>query len=337
MHQKTARNQLQFKSWYDPPVKILRRYLLSLFGLFVVVFLAGCTGTPASVQVWGSLGDAAGQFNEPFDVAVDQQGFVYVTDVRNRRVQKFTADGRFLIAFGQQLFEKPGGIGIGPDGTLWVTDYDLDRIFHFNTDGKLITVWGEAGDGAGAFESPVDVAVNSAGLVYVVDQYHHRIQQFSPDGHFIRAWGKKGKVNVVRSALNFLIPDGHKGEFYYPSRIAIGPDDLVYVSDAYNNRVQVFASDGRFLHSIGGMGLWGGRFRVASGLAVGTDGSLFAADFYNNRIQHFDREGHFLKGWGGKGDQAGQFSGPTGIAVNRDGQVYVADWGNHRIQQWNEE
>ncbi len=303
-------------------------------GLLLVLLLAACTGDLHEVQVWGGLGDTAGQFNEPFDVAVDQKGFVYVTDVRNRCVQKFSADGDFLLAFGQKQLEKPGGIGIGPDDTVWVTDYDLDRIFHFDSKGRLIAAWGEAGDQPGAFESPVDVAVNSEGVVYVVDQYHHRIQRFSSDGQFISTWGKKGKVNVVRSALNFLIADDHDGEFYYPSRIAIGTDDRVYVSDAYNNRVQVFTADGGFLRSIGGMGLWGGRFRVAAGISVARDGSLFVGDFYNNRIQHFDKNARFLAAWGGKGDKSGQFSGPTGVAVDAQNNVYVADWGNARIQKF---
>ncbi len=219
---------------------------------------------------------------------------------------------------------------------MWVSDYDLDRIFHFNSNGKLIAVWGKAGDKPGEFSSPVDVAVNASGLVYVVDQYHHRIQQFSPDGRFIRTWGKQGKVNVVRSALNFLISDDHEGEFYYPSRIAIGTDNRVYVSDAYNNRVQVFDTEGRFIRSIGGMGLWGGRFRVASGIAIGADNSLFVADFYNNRIQHFDHDDHFIESWGGKGNRPGQFSGPTGVGVSGNGYIYVTDWGNHRMQRWSE-
>ncbi len=316
-------------------MKVLGRFLPSLFGLLVIGLLAGCTGSPADMHVWGGLGDKPGQFNEPFDVAVDARGFVYVTDVRNRRVQKLTADGDFVLAFGQQQFEKPGGIGIGPDDTVWVTDYDLDRIFHFDPNGKLIASWGAAGDQPGEFASPVDVAANAAGQVYVVDQYHHRIQQFTPDGQLIRTWGKQGKVNVVRSALNFLVSDGHAGEFYYPSRIAIGQDHRVYVSDAYNNRVQVFTANGRFLFSFGGMGIWNGRFRIASGIAVAADGSLFVADFYNNRIQHFDANGDFLNAWGtGGGNHPGQFSGPTGVATGRHGNVYIADWGNHRIQSF---
>jgi len=305
-----------------------------LFGLFLAVLLTACTSTIPNAQTWGGKGSLPGQFNQPFDVAVDQASLVYVTDVRNRRVQEFDAHGTFIRAFGQKLFKKPSGIGIAPDGGIWVTDYDLDKVFHFDNKGRLINDWGKSGDESGAFDAPVDVAVDSKGFVYVVDEYHHRIQKFTADGHFIRAWGKKGKVNVVLSAINFLLPDMRQSEFYYPSRIAIGPDDRIYVSDAYNNRVQVFDSDGRFLQSIGGMGLWGGRFRVAAGIAAVKDGSLFVGDFYNNRIQHFDAGGRFLNAWGKSGNKPGQFSGPTGVALGPDGSVYVADWGNHRIQRF---
>jgi len=305
-----------------------------LFGLFLVVLLIACTSTTPNAQTWGGKGSLPGQFNEPFDVAVDQAGFVYVTDVRNRRVQEFDSNGKFLRAFGRNLFEKPGGIGVGPKGSIWVTDFDLDRVFRFNSKGKLLGTWGKAGDGSGEFNVPADIAVDSKGFVYVVDEYHHRIQKFTAGGHFIRTWGKKGKVNVVLSAINFLFPEIRRSEFYYPSRIAIGPNDRIYVSDAYNNRVQVFDTDGRWLQSIGGLGLWGGRFRVAAGIGVARDGSLFVGDFYNNRIQHFDKNGRFLAAWGESGSKPGQFSGPTGVAVGPQNNVYVADWGNHRIQRF---
>ncbi len=307
---------------------------LILPSLCFALLLTACTNAAPNAQTWGSKGSLPGQFNQPFDVAVDQAGFVYVTDVGNKRVQKFDADGKFILTFGRNLFQKPSGIGIGSDGSVWVTDYDSDRVFHFENKGKLISVWGKSGDAAGAFDAPVDVAVDSKGSVYVVDEYNHRVQKFTPNGHFIRAWGKKGKVNVVLSAINFLLPEMSRSEFYYPSRIAIGPNDRIYVSDAYNNRVQVFDTEGHWLQSIGGLGLWGGRFRVAAGISVVRDGSLFIGDFYNNRIQHFDKNGHFLDAWGKGGSKPGQFSGPTGVAESPDGSVYETDWGNHRIQRF---
>ncbi len=304
----------------------------TFLALLLASLLVACTGELPEVQVWGGQGDALGEFNEPFDIAIDQQGFMYVTDVRNKRVQKFDSDGMFKIAFGQNLFEKPSGIAIGPDNTVWVTDFDQDKIFHFDCQGRLLDSWGVAGDKPGELDSPADVAVDSRGFIYVVDEYHHKIQKFSDAGKFLLAWGKKGKVNVVRSALNFLISDGHDGEFYYPSRIATDSNDQVYVSDAYNNRVQVFDSQGHFIQSIGGMGLWGGRFRISSGLAIDAYGDLFVADFYNNRIQHFDKKGGYIAAWGG----AGSFNGPTGVAIASDGSILVTDWGNHRIQKFDQ-
>jgi len=160
-----------------------------LSGLFFAVLLAAW-------QTWGGKGSLPGQFNEPFDVAVDQDGFVYVADAGNRRIQKFDSDGKFILAFGRKLFEKPSGIGIAPDGSIWVTDFNLGRVFRFNSKGKLLVAWGKEGNGPGDFDVAADVAVDSKGFIYVVDEYRYRVQKFTPDGRFIRSWGKKGKVNV---------------------------------------------------------------------------------------------------------------------------------------------
>ncbi len=154
----------------------------------VTLLFAGGSGNVALARSWGDKGTGPGQFDEPFDVAVDQAGFVYVTDVRNHRVQKFGADGRFILAFGQEYFAKPAGIGIGPDGSVWVTDFDADRVFKFNPEGHLLAQFGEPGDGPGQFDSPVDVAVASNGDVFVVEEYHHRVEKFRPDGEFIMTW-----------------------------------------------------------------------------------------------------------------------------------------------------
>ncbi|MBI1823722.1 MAG: 6-bladed beta-propeller [Nitrospirae bacterium] len=232
-------------------------------------------------------------------------------------------------------FEKPTGMAISPDGSIYVSDYFLDRVEKFSPDGKFLLQWGKSGKEKGAFDSPGGVALDSKGDVYVADTYNHRVQKFNAEGQFISEWGEKKKANNVRSALNFFWDEDMEMKFYYPAKIAVSPKDEIYVADSYNNRVQVFTSDGKFLRKWGGLGIWGGRFRVASGIAFDPEGNVLVGDFYNNRVQKFDSAtGHFLGSFGSSGEKKDQFNGPTGIAVDADGTIYVSDFHHSRIQKF---
>lgn len=312
-----------------------------LIFLFLVLFLS--VGTAAGgdkpvvtfVKSWGIKGALPGYFNEPYGIAVDNKGFVYVTDARNARVQKFTEDGEFVLEWGGEgngngKFQKPVGIAMDGEGFIYVTDYDDDTVRKFDGSGKFVLRWGKTGDGEGEFDAPSDIT-SIGGKVYVVDLYNHRVQKFDTSGRFLKAWGGKRKVENWRSVLSPLFPGERKGEFYYPAKIAAG-DGKVYVSDSYNNRVQVFTVEGEHLAQWGGMGFWKGRFRVASGIALGPEGRVFVADFYNDRVQVFGRDGSFLTSFGNSGIGSGEFRGPLGVAVNNKGYLYVVDWKNHRVQ-----
>ena len=107
--------------------------------------------------------------------------------------------------------------------------------------------------------------------------------------------------------------------------------------DAYNDRIQLFAADGKFLRKWGGFlalnisGSRPGWFKTATAVAVGPDQTIFTADFYNNRVQKFSRDGEFLSVIGEEGSGPGQLKLPTDIALDEAGNVYVVDFGNYRI------
>ncbi|MBN1248951.1 MAG: NHL repeat-containing protein, partial [Anaerolineae bacterium] len=169
------------------------------------------------LHTWGSYGTAPGQFNEPCDVAVDALGDVYVADTWNHRVQKFTAEGEFLLSWGRLAevdgndasgwgaFFGPRGVAIDSQGAvldatgggggettgtsvIYVADTGNDRIQAFDSEGQFLRVFGSSGDGLGQLDEPVGLAVGADGLVYVADTWHRRIQVFDPNGLPLQAW-----------------------------------------------------------------------------------------------------------------------------------------------------
>jgi tripartite motif-containing protein 71 len=288
---------------------------------------------------WGAQGSGDGQFARTSDVAVAPDGTVYVADSGtswvggNHRVQRFSASGVFLGAWGARgggygQFNYPSGVAVAPDGTVYVVDGDA-RIQLFSADGAFLGVWGSFGSGDGQFSNPSGVAVAPDGTVYVADTGNYRIQRFSASGTFLGAWGSWGSGN---------------GQFSNPSDVAVAPDGTVYVADTGNYRIQRFSASGTFLGAWGAQGSSDGQFAEPSDVAVAPDGTIYVVDsgtafsvgtiLGNHRIQRFSATGAFLGSWGSWGTNNGQFNRPSGVAVAPDGTVYVADSGNYRIQRF---
>ena len=289
------------------------------------------------VRVLGKFGAGPGEFNEPFAIAIGKNDSIYVADARNHRIQMFNEAGDFKKQWGGQgdgpgQFERPAGIAVDREGNVYVSDFELDRIQKFDAEGEFILQWGKGGKGPGQFNSPTGLTINSQGQLFVADTYNHRIQKFDSKGNWSSSWGEYKPIGVMRSFFNLFVSPGAEGDFNYPVRVTIGAWDKVFVSDAYNNRVEVFSSDGNYLSQFGSIGFLGGSFRVSSGIAADKAGRIIVADFYNHRIQMFNEKGDHMGHWGQKGTEVGQFDGPTDIAVDTRGRIYIVDWGNHRVQ-----
>ena len=112
--------------------------------------------------------------------------------------------------------------------------------------------------------------------------------------------------------------------------LAFDSEDNVYVADTYNNRVQKYTNDGRFLLSISGQGEQG--VSLPWGLACDSQNNVYVADFGNDAVKKYSSDGEFLAAFGSSGRGEGQFTRPASVAVDREGYIYVADWGNERVQ-----
>jgi DNA-binding beta-propeller fold protein YncE len=241
-----------------------------------------------SLQTWGSFGDVSqgqadgGIFNQPWGIAVGRDGSVYVADTWNHRVQKFTADGKFISMWGYfgtgeapQAFWGPRDIAVDSQGRLFVSDTGNKRIVVFDPDGNFITQFGSAGLGQGQFDEPVGLAVDSADRIYVVDTWNQRIQVFSEvDGAFIadRMWDVAAWYGQSLDNKPF---------------IAVDADGDVFITDPEGYRVIQFDNEGSIIRYWGDYGTAADSFGLTGSVAVDSEGGVWVSDTGNSRLMHF--------------------------------------------------
>lgn len=173
--------------------------------------LETCT-TESGCKAGLAAGNGVGQLNNPLGLAMDSGGDLYVVDFTNRRVQKFSQEGKFLLMFG-------GNVDKGPNhpGNLCTAQYVAEGD---NCSGVATTGAGEAG----RFEAWVVgafIAVDSADRVYVGDK--NRIQRFSSGGVVEPA----GEISLVGyNKVTNLAIDG-AGNFYLTSESQPGVRKLL--------------------------------------------------------------------------------------------------------------
>lgn len=100
---------------------------------------------------FGKAGSQDGELYHPTNLALSPDGYLYVADTSNFRIQKFTADGKFvqrigMLGSGLGQFARPKGVAVDHDGRLYVSDAAFENIQVFGADGKLLMFFGESGE-----------------------------------------------------------------------------------------------------------------------------------------------------------------------------------------------
>lgn len=191
------------------------------------------------LKIFGStdftLPDATPQFSEPWGVAVDKDGYVYITQ-RNGHVQKVSTEGKTILKWGEGSDGNfiPAGISVTSDGHLLVANQS-SGIETYSLTGKQIT---NRSIGTGSLlesRNPVDVKTDELGNVYVAkrDGSGLLIEKYTAKGQFLLKWNP-----------GVSLPD------FGPGSIAVG-QGFVYVADENNHRVLKFTDNGKLIEGWG--------------------------------------------------------------------------------------
>lgn len=322
--------------------------------------LAGSVGSPG---IQDGVGAAAG-FQNPFGVAVDANGNVFVSDASSDTIRKISPAAAVSTVAGQAplqdsvdgtganagfVFFASNAAAIDASGNVFVSD-DAGTIRQITPSGQVTTFAGTAytpgagsgGQGAQAvFSVPAGVAVDSAGNLFVADSGNHVIRKLNAvalESTFAGAAGVIGSQDGVDINARFNNPAG----------LAFDGAGNLYVSDSEDNTIRKITPQGVVSTLAGTAGVTGNgnglgaaaAFFAPIGLAVDASGNVYVADSGNHLIRKISASGTTttFAGTGVAGTQDGaattaQFNLPTGIALDGAGNVYVADSGNFTIRK----
>ena len=326
---------------------------LPLYAGPIVTTFAGNGGTTFA----NGTGTSA-TFNDPYGVAVDTAGNVYVADVANHRIRRITPEGVVTTFAGSgtaafangtgasATFNGPAGITVDSVGNVYIADTYNHSIRRITPAGVVTTLAGSGtaaftdGTGAGAsFISPAGVSVDTAGNVYVADTGNRCIRRITPAGVVTTL---AGDPNIQ----SFANGTGTNAQFNGVQGVGVDLAGNVYVADQNNNLIRRITPAGVVTTFAGqltpgsadGTGT-NATFNAPYGIAVDSTGHVYVGDQSNNRIRKITPLGivttlvgttqSFFDGIGTNAS----FNTPRGIAVDSFGILYVADQLNNRIRK----
>ena len=315
------------------------------FVLMTLITLAGCATAPEKTRsvvfypplpqrprlqflhaITGeeNIGQSQGAFSEfllgkptsdkrigkAWDIA-SSDGKIYVLDRRYKRlliIDLVQREFDYLKDQRMGALDDPSGIWVTEDDVKYVADMGRKQIVVFGADNEFLRSYG----GPDLFEKPVDVAVYE-NTVYVSDMVKNKI--FALD----KASGKT-KWTIGEQGQD-------KGQLAKPTHVVVDQHGSIYVTDAFNFRVQKFDPEGKFLKSYGYLGDAFGAFARPKGLDVDRDGHLYVVDAAFENVQIFDEKtGALLLFFGKAGEGPGDMYLPAGIHIDYRNAAYFSNF-----------
>jgi sugar lactone lactonase YvrE len=334
----------------------IRAFTLLCLAAIATSITASCTRTQPRPPQFNAVRTIAGatpgansaHFGDPFGIAVNKDGTIYISDGETGRIWQLAAGVAAKVV--AENLNTPSGVAIAPDGALIVAETGAHTIKRIETQsGRVDIIAGvenQAGfaDGSGAgtlFNGPVGVAVSHEGTIFVADTYNDRIRAINAEGRVrtVAGGSEPGFADATNAA---------DARFDTPCGIAVDLDGTLVVADTGNHRLRRIGLDGA-VTTIAGTGvqdsfdasLLSASFVDPTGVAIDGEGTIYVADAGGSEVRvclfSLWPRVSTLAGLAGPGLSDGtldhaRLNRPSGIAFSPDGRLFIADTGNKLVR-----
>src|SRR5579872_5133991 len=262
-------------------------------------------------------------------IAVGPTGTIVALNRGYHPVLEFKPDGTLVRSCGEGSGMVAGAhqVRFDPHGNLWYVDAADDIIYRFDSEGRTVGTLGtnpepwtflthvieHAAIGRASFYQETDIGWSKDGSMFVSDGYgNSRVAKFDKDGNFVKDWGERG---------------AQPGNFNTPHSLVVDNNDIIYVADRGNSRIQVFDTEGNR------KAVWNLPTAPWSlCLTKGPNPVLFVGSV--GRVYKMDLAGKVLGAFGRHGRMAGTIDSVHQIACPDEKSVYLAHTFASRFDKW---
>ena len=252
-------------------------------------------------------------------VRIDQNDNIWLVDNGSDMIVKLSPAGQVMLVLGRRresvastevhrpaepgtptppardtAFNEPTDIAFDPDGNIFVSDgYKNHSVAKLDKHGEWIRRIGkgngaERGDGPGEFNNPHGIAADAEGNIYVADRSNLRVQVLDSDLNFLR----NIKIDIPAPS-DATITGGYSTELApfqpgAPWAVCItppGPNQVLFVADAYPGRVYKLALDGTVLGYFGTNGKQLKQFNWIHAIACPSENEILVGELLTWRVQ----------------------------------------------------
>jgi sugar lactone lactonase YvrE len=279
-------------------------------------------GSPCALYVrqpreYASLASFQSTFttsSQPWGVAVDDNGDVYVADYGCHCVYVFNQQGTNIRTIGTpesygnsaEEFENPADIALRGD-VLYIVEESNHCVQKISASGQFISKFGSDGSGDGQLCTPRGICLDRDGRVYVSEYSNNRVSVFEGDGTF-----------AYHITGNLCDPWG----------LTFDPSGNLHVANYSSNYVSIFGPDGKYISQ------YNSQVTNPAGIAIDEEGHTFIAEYYDRGYYDYESRFSILNSNHELIKHVQEFKNASGITVDKEGYVYVCSSSHNLVYKY---